>query len=189
MRSQAAPRPEFRSALRAKLSAAYEARYPSAASSPLLKFAAAGVCVVVLFFGMGTGVYAYESPEVTPDHPLYFMKSGMEQMEGRFAKTPEARAKFHAKMMDRRLKEAERFFQKNRKVGGVLLQSAADELGMTTDELKGELRDPQTRREVLQELSEQSDRYADILSRVQETGERKFPLPEELRQKLQSLQP
>ena len=57
------------------------------------------------FLLSGTGSYAYASPSVTPESPLYSVKSGIESVEERFYSSPESRAAFHARMADRRVAE------------------------------------------------------------------------------------
>lgn len=66
-----------------------------------------GALAVVLM--MGTGVYAYESPDVAEGHPLYPIKRGIEQVHHRVfvPKTPEAEAKFQGWVTDRRIEEVE----------------------------------------------------------------------------------
>lgn len=69
---------------------------------------AGATLVVVLFFGGGgVGTYAYASPDVNLNHPLYPVKQGIESIEGGFAFTPEQKADFFMKKAMRRLDEAE----------------------------------------------------------------------------------
>jgi hypothetical protein len=116
-------------------------------------------------FGMGTGVYAYESPDVVEGHALYPVKQGIEGIEGRLAFTSAQKARFHAKMMHRRLREAEHLVDRQERVAPLLVE-AAEELGLTVSELKRELRDPESRAEVIEQLKEQDARYERILERV-----------------------
>jgi len=75
--------------------------------------AAVITAVVLVMLGIGTGAYAYESPEVVEGHPLHFLKANIENIEGRIKFSPEDKAQWHLKMQDRRMAEAEYFTQKN----------------------------------------------------------------------------
>ena len=79
---------------------------------PAFKYAVVPV-VIIFFFILGTGAYAYQSTEVTVEHPLYSVKQGLENVEGRFKFSPEAKANFHLKMMNRRIEEAKKLGQNN----------------------------------------------------------------------------
>ncbi len=166
-----APR-SFTAALWARLSGRYDQRYGTRPSRvPALRFAAAGVSALALVFGMGTGVYAYQSPEVTEGHPLHGLKRAMENVEGRLAMNADARAHFHAKMMDRRLKEAESL-DDGQEVRVPLMERAADELGMTVEELKADLRNKETRKDIVNELKESNGRYLKQLRRLSNREEK-----------------
>ena len=67
---------------------------------------AMGFASIFIFTG-ATGAYAYTSPSVTNGTILYPVKRAIEQVEERLQKTDEEIAEFHAKMMDRRIAEAE----------------------------------------------------------------------------------
>ncbi len=119
----------------------------------------------MLLFGTGTGVYAYGSPDVVDGHPLHFVKSGIERVEGTIMVTPAMKAKFHSKMMSRRLDEGERHLQDRYKVEE-LLTIAADELELSVEEVAQKMDDPQTRVQLLEELSLRNLRYQELSTRV-----------------------
>lgn len=129
LRRRFSPRPAFRRSLHARLVA--EAGFSSRLVSPLergttggLRRVAIGACSFALLVS-GAGAYAYESPDVIDGHPLYAMKQGLETAEAAIAKTsPERAAAFHEKMLERRLKEAERIVNGRREK---LIERAADE--------------------------------------------------------------
>ena len=50
----------------------------------------------------GTGVYAYSSDDVTPDHPLYALRQEIESVETSVAVTPEERTHVEQKHQQRR---------------------------------------------------------------------------------------
>ena len=183
LRRESTPSDAFKDALLSRIVGAPAPRVA-------FRFAAVGVAVVVLVFGMGTGVYAYESPDVVDGHPLYFVKQKMEDVEGRFATTSEARAHFHAKMMERRMSEAERIVESQEKLEAVL-ESATDELDLSVQELKMELRDHPRRKAIIERLNAQNDRYENAFKRVPVREGMMRPLlpPEAIRERLDSLNP
>ena len=61
----------FRHALWLKLSQEHACLYPETAfRSRSFRWSAVGLTALIVVFTMGTGVYAYESPEVVEGHPL-----------------------------------------------------------------------------------------------------------------------
>ena len=136
--------------------------------APRFRFATVGIVVFVLLFGMGTGVYAYGSPEVVEGHPLHFMKSGIEKAEETVMVTPAMKARFHSKMMSRRLDEGERHLQDRYKVEE-LLDSAAGELEMSVGEVVEKLKDEEARKHLIDELSLRNQRYVELSVRVRTT--------------------
>lgn len=158
-----APRREFRSQLMSQLGDEFSKTYPASAKalSFSFKFATASVIALVLLVGTGTGVYAYDSPQVADGHALFPMKQGIERVEGWFARHPEGKAKFHLKMMGRRLDEAEMHEQKE-----AMLEYAAEELGMSVEELKSEMFDPNKRNELVEQLITQNERFVEIFAQM-----------------------
>ncbi len=150
------------------------------------RFAAVGMASLLVVFGTGTSVYAYDSPDVSDGHPLYPIKQGIERIEERFAANSEQRAEFHARMMGRRMAEAERLDGAKEQITRIL-ESAAAELDLSVDELKGDLRDPEKRKELLDQLSETNERYAEVLSRVPKGKHRPLPPPEKMRMRVQQM--
>jgi hypothetical protein len=190
LRRAAHPAPEFTQALWGRLSAAYDRAYGyERGRAPIARFVAVGISVLVLVCTLSTGVYAYESTDVVPGHVLYQVKQGMERVEGTLAWTKEDRARFHAKMMGRRMNEASHVLTIPTRVEG-LLSDAAEELDMSVDELKSGLRDPSTRQEIVDELSRQNARYPTLLQRVpflRGQGPMEGRLPSALREKLRAI--
>lgn len=151
------------------------------------RFAAAGIASLIVVFGTGTSVYAYSSPDVSDGHPLYPIKHGIEQVQERLARNPDQRAAFHADMMGRRMAEAERLDQTKEQIPKIL-ESAASELDLSVDELKADLRDPEQRKELLDQLSETNERYAEVLSRVpKDRPSRRPPAPEGMRMRVEMM--
>jgi len=127
-----------------------------------------GIASLVLVFGMGTGVYAYESPSVVDGHPLHFMKEGIESVEGVFARSPEGRARFHTRMMSRRLEEGETHLQDAAHAQRAL-ERAAIQFEYSVDEVAGGFKDLERRGSFFDDLSVQQARYVELSSRVLES--------------------
>lgn len=157
LKRSSAPRKEFKQALKAELSAEFDAAYPGMRLN-WTRMLAAPVAVFVLVITMGTGTYAYASPEVTPEHSLYPVKKTIERVEGEFQRTPEARAKFHARMMERRIAEAE-VLQRKKQIVGAHVQEVANELNLTIESLQEVKQDPELREQILEQVNAQSVRY------------------------------
>ncbi|OGL95949.1 hypothetical protein A2348_01560 [Candidatus Uhrbacteria bacterium RIFOXYB12_FULL_58_10] len=183
LRKEADPSNAFKDALLLRI-------VGSPAPRMAFRFAVVGACVIILVFGMGTGAYAYGSPDVVEGHPFYFLKQGLENAEERLATTPDARAQYHAKMMTRRMSEAERIAENQQKVGA-LLENAATELDLSVEEIQSNLKNSQNRRMLIERLDEQNDRYENMMMRVpmREGAMRPLPRPEAMRQRLNEISP
>ena len=82
----------------------------------VLKPAIASLTLVVAL-GAGTGVYAYNSDDVIPDHPLYGVREGIEGIESSIAThDPSALAATERKHLARRMREIERMRELRRDV-------------------------------------------------------------------------
>ncbi|MBM3205064.1 hypothetical protein FJZ48_03750 [Candidatus Uhrbacteria bacterium] len=58
---------------------------------------------LVIFGLIGTGTYAYASPSVLPDHPLYPVRTTLEQAELNVARGAKAKARVQSKLIARHL--------------------------------------------------------------------------------------
>ncbi|MBI5731957.1 MAG: hypothetical protein HY982_01195 [Candidatus Magasanikbacteria bacterium] len=94
----------FKVVLRQKLFRELMKTYPD---TPLLatrhyhRYALAAACLI-LFLAAGTGVYAYSSPNIAEDNPLYKIKRGVEKAELKMARSPERKAAVSLKLLKRR---------------------------------------------------------------------------------------
>jgi hypothetical protein len=86
------------------------------------KYATGFASVVLMAGSLGTGAYAYTSPKVTEGSVLYPIKEKLENIEEIAKITPEARAKFYLKKIERR--EAE--FEAIKKRGDEKKEKAVD---------------------------------------------------------------
>jgi len=65
---------------------------------------ASGVSLSLVLASGATGVYAYTSDDVTPNHPLYALRTTIEDVEQQTATTPQAKVVVTQKVAQRRLK-------------------------------------------------------------------------------------
>jgi hypothetical protein len=130
------------------------------------KFATAGLVSFVIFFTMGTGVYAYESPEVIDGHPLHFVKSSIEYVEKGIARSPEDRATYHMKMMERRLREGEKQLPLSSEKVPFSLEAAADQFERSIEVIEERIEDEEERERIIEMLSIRNARYLELHSRV-----------------------
>lgn len=179
MKQDARPTREFSDALLLKIVGAPQPR-------PVFRFATVGVASLMLIFGMGTGVYAYESPDVIEGHPLFFVKQKLEKFEEQMTPEGEARAEFHAKMYSRRMNEAERLAEQSDKISTVL-ESAAVELDASIEELNVVPSSLPKQEIIIKKLEKENDRYERIHPRVRVDDEAKHrpPSPETMHKRLQ----
>ncbi len=82
---------------------------------PIWKMAVSGATVLFLAIS-GTGVYAYTSPSVLPETPLYTVRLALEKIEEKTAILPNWRAKVVIKHLEKRISENEILKQKNKPI-------------------------------------------------------------------------
>jgi len=149
LKKQATPSRTFRLELLSQLQS--EFKQPSMQKQSFARYSAVGLVSVLIVFGFGTGVYAYESTNVVEGHPLNVVKENIEDMEWKIADWQGRPAQFHAKMAERRLNEIERH-QADAEQVDHLLTITAEHLGLTVRELHEDLQDPESRADVLERL-------------------------------------
>ena len=168
MKRSVRPTAAFRSRLMSELSLAYDQKYGCPQRRPFwVRAGSVAMASLALFFTVGTGVYAYESPTVSEGHPLYFVKSGLESVRGGFARSPEERAAFHAEMMERRLEEGEYHLPVEPDQVPPVLDRAADEFEFTITALDEGVDDESTRQQMIDTLSIKRARYLELRARIQ----------------------
>ncbi|MCC7357227.1 hypothetical protein IT408_01850 [Candidatus Uhrbacteria bacterium] len=109
------------------------------------KVATSVACVSVVL-GSGTGVYAYTSDEVLPEHPLYGIREQIEHVETKFAFSDQAKAQNELKLLKRRFNEAQKLEALNRPLQAAKLeklakrvQQVSQKIGMLNPEIKQSL--------------------------------------------------
>ncbi len=168
-----------------ELSLAYDQEYGCPQRRPfVVRFASVSLASLVLFFTMGAGVYAYESPEVTEGHALYFVKAGLESVRGGLARTPEERAEYHAQMMERRLEEGEFQLPDRPERVAPSLDEAAEQFEQTIAAIEAGVEDEVIRERLIEKLSIHRARYLELSSRVEEDEEENGTL-ESLRDRIE----
>ena len=71
------------------------------------------IFILVVLGGVGTSVYAYTSPTVNQNHPLFVLKKGLEKAEIALAPTPEKKLEVSLKHRQKRLQEIARLKDKS----------------------------------------------------------------------------
>lgn len=191
MRLHACPTRQFKKRLWVELCAEMEDGVPIRRHSFVWRYGAVALAVVMIVFTSGTAVYAYESPSVATGHPLYFMKNAAEKIQGGFAWNEDRKVQYHARMMDRRLKEAEHYLQQAEYLAPSFEQ-ATMEFAETISTLDSCPCQHGLREQVIARVEEQSMRYQTILLHVSQNGETaevvQIQVPDEFVQQVRQVQ-
>ena len=108
MKKSLSPSSVFKASLHKKLDTAWKAQYGKIPWYQRIGWYQAGAfAVVVLLLVGGGGAYAYSSPEITEGSTLYPLKQAIETVEEVTRVTPEAKAEFYLKKIERREAEKE----------------------------------------------------------------------------------
>lgn len=83
-----------------------------------LRFAAVPAMLIVSFLG-STGVYAYASDEVLPDHALYPLRQSLERFEVQIAAVTPMKDRVHLRLLERRAREKKLLEEKQQKAKAV----------------------------------------------------------------------
>jgi hypothetical protein len=148
LKKDSAPDPSFKAALRAKFVTA-----PSVAYQPFtfMRYAVVSA-VIALAVILGTGSYAYASPAVAEGTPLYSVKTGLENFEGSFKHSPEAQARFKARLMNRRIKEVVYRLRHGQVPPRALMTNVASQMNLTLGQLRELHDDPSGRTQIKTEI-------------------------------------
>jgi len=161
LQSKSLPKKQFKKELRVDLCREFDCLYPSfvirwrsALAMPL--------AVIVIIVTMGTGTYAYASPEVNQNHALFPVKHSIEQLEMQLMRSPEAKAQYHARMMERRLEEGEIMFRKNQ-LTPEQLQFVVNELDLSVEQIEKCHNGQELREKLMRQYDVQNQRYAHLI--------------------------
>ncbi|HVM90468.1 MAG TPA: DUF5667 domain-containing protein [Verrucomicrobiae bacterium] len=109
---------------------------------------------LVLSLGLGTSAYAYSSDDVTPDHPLYPIRTAVENVAEAAAVTPALKAAVQQTMVKRRLHEVQVLEAKHPQLED---KPEGQVLKRVESVLKDGLRNKETPDEIRQKASEAID--------------------------------
>lgn len=182
------PSMAFKAGLRKDLNVAWDARYGSKAPwyhLGMMRTASAFSAIVLLLTG-GGGVYAYNNPEVTEGSPLYPIKQAIETVEEVIKTTPEAKAKFYLKKIERR--EAERaVLERKHKITEVKSEVEVKDIQAEIKlEVKAEVKDEVVKRKIkrtqkaIEKTEEELEKTRQI---IEKTQSKDIKLREELKKR------
>jgi hypothetical protein len=190
-KSRISPDGKFRANLWFKLDAKMHTGYGTKHhwfEARAFKYAAAAAVFVLVVF-TGTGAYAYSSASVTEGTPLYPVKQHLENIEEKIQFTPEAKAHFYLKKIERReaevvqMKKQQKLMDKITKVQDKIEQ-AEDNL-IKVDKILDEKRsgDSRLREEIKQRLEKRIENRNDTMERrINNLEERKTLIINKLNQ-------
>ncbi|MBU0649386.1 hypothetical protein KJ969_04825 [Patescibacteria group bacterium] len=161
-----ASRPEnrFKKRLWRRLDRGFDQMYSVRPVFVFKKAAIFGVVVLMLLAVAGSA-YAYESPQVIEGHPLYFLKQGLEGIEGKAKFTPEQKAGWHLKMQARRVKEGEFFANKKGDLREQLFLEGAAQMGKGIEEMRL-IRSMEIKMDMVNRLSEAQKMQIQIMQNI-----------------------
>jgi len=100
----------------------------------VFKYSMVSLVILAVVASSGVGAYAYNSPEVTEGTKLYPIKRAIEKVEEKTKKTPEAKAKFYLKQIQRREVEKDKLEKKSKRQ--VQLQQLEEKINKTEEQLE-----------------------------------------------------
>ena len=128
LRKKSAPADGFKSALWAELDYEFDKLYPRPSFS-FAKFIMVPATSMAVMALLGAGTFAYASPSVNSNHVLYPAKITLEKVEGIFYHSPEAKKKYFAKILDRRVAETQLLIEQTKQYAYVDLDYISEEYG------------------------------------------------------------
>lgn len=161
---QSRPRGSFRRSLWRVLARRFDEKYQPVYAwyqTFVFKMSVAIISGIVVVAGFSTGVYAYSSPEVTTGTLLYPLKQTIENAEEMTKQTPEAKAKFLLKKIQRREAEKAVMVRRQQQVDQVekKIEEVEDKLDLTNQELeKVEVKDPELKPRVRARLEQRLEK-------------------------------
>lgn len=130
------PDSQFKANLFKKLSAVWDSTYNVKYAwyqTVWFKHATGFVSAALMAGSLGTGAYAYTSPAVTEGSIFYPIKDKLENIEEKIQITPEAKAKFYLKKIERREEEKKTLRKKTIELKKIeeKIEQAEDQLEQT----------------------------------------------------------
>lgn len=146
---------------------------------------ALGSITAVSLIGSGTGVYAYTSNDVLLDHPLYGLRTTIEKVETKLARTPEQRSQIRVKHLARRVKEQSLLQAQHKEVPKTLIQDIEKKIDSQIDE-DGRLPE-KTQDEMDEQVGALKSQHEDLLKEIPDQNEAAKPAMEQLNKKIETL--
>ncbi len=170
------PDSHFKAKLQKQLSAVWDNTYNTKYvwyQTVFFKHATGFATMVLMAGSLGTGAYAYTSPEVTEGSVLYPIKEKLESIEEIAQITPEAKAKFYLKKIERREEEKVVLKKKNvelKKIEKVeqLIEKTEDKLDQTDKIIEKTTHDVKLREQVRERLEVRFEKRREKLEKQQE---------------------
>ncbi|OGH91366.1 MAG: hypothetical protein A2534_03755 [Candidatus Magasanikbacteria bacterium RIFOXYD2_FULL_39_9] len=198
LKKSSGPSMAFKFGLSRKLDAAWDAKHGRLPWYQLVALHKVGAfAVVVLLLATSGGAYAYNSTEVTEGTALYSVKEAIEKVEEVTKVTPEAKAKFYLKKIERR--EAEQEILK-KKMPVVELRKEIKSIEKdakvgTQEKLKAEVEERKIRRteKSIERVEEQLEKARQIMEKTESKNiklreEIKFKVEERLEKRKKQLE-
>lgn len=157
MRESSGPSSEFSERLWERLDAQLPAGIIHKSKKRRRMQIGAGIASLLMLLSGGTGTFAYGAETVTPEHPLYGVRAGIEKVEERLKTNPEARAAFHEKMAQRRAMEFDRTDRPDHKE--LLRQRMIEHLDLSEEEIEGLKDNPEARAAIKERLDALRDTH------------------------------
>ncbi len=131
---QAAPDPVFKRALHKTLTDAGHLPL-SSFHVFFLSWKRVGIALtLVAGLAVGTASYAYTSPNVLPDHPLYPLRTALERIQVSVAVTPEARERIKLNQLHRRIEETRLLVKKDKPIAAAHVEKVVNQVEQAVEE-------------------------------------------------------
>ncbi len=181
LKREMGPSRAFKASLRKDLSVSWDAKYDNKAPWYQLgmRHAAAGFTAIALILTSAGGAYAYTSSEVTEGNILYPIKEVIENVEEVTKVTPEAKAKFYLKKIERREAERQVLARKNplpkikEEIKEVLDVESGIKIDTSSLEVQGRIKIEVTDRKIertekaIENIEEQLEKTRQIIEKTQ----------------------
>lgn len=132
-----------------------------------------------------TSVYAYNSDDVLPDHPLYGLRTTIENVETSLATTPDAKARIQINHLVRRVKEQQMMVKKHKPVPTEVLTNIEKDLSSQID--NAATLATSTQEEIDTKLGEIKEKHVKMIRESSETHPDTVQKIEQINQKIDQL--
>ncbi len=141
------------------------------------RMAVSGLIVIIVLGGFGTGAYAYTSSEVTSDNILYPVKKSLENIEGLTKITPQAKAKFYLKTIEKREKEKKILEKRKQAVVQIVIENTEKQIEQIEEKLikinKDISKDDKVKTKVEKQIEKRQERLQEKIKKIEEREKNK----------------